>query len=67
LGNRRHAAQISRLVAPNLASRTKVTFAGQSIGADGRWQGRQRVISVDPQSGYYRVRVPGYSAALVQF
>lgn len=67
LGNRRRPVTVSRLLAPNLASRTHVTFGGQSIGSDGRWHGRLRQISVAPANDFYRVRVPGYSAALVTF
>jgi hypothetical protein len=67
LGNRRRPAKVSRLVAPNLDSRTGVTFGGQSIGPDGRWQGRLRQITVTPSNNNYRVRLPAYSAALVDF
>jgi hypothetical protein len=66
VGAGRHRAQIRRLLAPTLTSRSGVTFAGQSIGSDGRWHGHIKRIMVGPgASGAYGVRMPAYSAAVI--
>ena len=66
VGVGRKAAQVRRLLAPTLTSRRGVTFAGQSIGPDARWRGRVKRIPVQPSAnGSYTVRMPAYSAAVV--
>jgi hypothetical protein len=59
---------IESLVAPTLASRTGVTFGGQSFGRgafDGRLHGAAREIRVVPRHRAYSFRVPAASAALL--
>ena len=58
-------ARIERLLAPSVTSSTDVTLAGRWIGADARWHGHERLTTVRPRAGTYRIRVPGYSAALL--
>ena len=58
-------AIVRRLVAPSLRAHDGVRFAGQSIGHDGRWQGREVQGRVASAGGYYHVYVPAYSIALV--
>jgi hypothetical protein len=61
-----HPIQIRRLLAPTLTSRSRVTFAGQSIGSDGQWHGHIRRITVGPGAGgSYRLKMPAYSAAVI--
>jgi hypothetical protein len=52
-------------VAPSLRAHDGVRFADQSIGHDGRWQGREVQQRVPSAGGYYHVYVPAYSIALV--
>jgi hypothetical protein len=59
------SASVTRLLAAAPAALDGVTLAGQSIGTDVRWHGQRVLASVSPQGGVYRVRVPRYSAALV--
>jgi hypothetical protein len=66
LGAGQHSAQIRRLLAPTLTSRSGVTFAGQSIGSDGSWHGHIKRITVESSaSGTYSVKMPAYSAAVI--
>ncbi len=65
VGPGRQEAEISRLQAPTLASESGVTFGGQSIGPNGRWHGQLNRIAVAEQNNAYRVRMPAYSAAVV--
>jgi Glycosyl hydrolase family 79 C-terminal beta domain len=58
-------ARVARLLAPGVGSESGVTLAGQSIDPEGRWQGTRRATQVTARSGVYDVRVPAYSAALV--
>jgi hypothetical protein len=58
-------AVVRRLVAPSVRSRYGVTFAGMTIGHDGRWHGRQIDHRVPSAGGYYHVSVPAYSIAVV--
>jgi hypothetical protein len=58
-------ARVARLLAPDLSAESGVTLAGQSIDLEGRWQGTRKATPVTARSGVYNVRVPGYSAALV--
>jgi hypothetical protein len=58
------AARLERLSAPSVRARDRVTLGGRWIGADGRWHG-PRVAALVRRHGDYRVRVPGYSAALL--
>ncbi len=60
---------VERLVAPTLASRTGVTFGGQSFGRgafDGRLHGPIREIRVVSHKRVYRLSVPAGSAALLK-
>jgi len=67
LALRRHGqALLERLLAPSVAVRRGATFAGQSLGADGRLHGRRRVQRLSPRAGGYSVEVPAYSAVLVR-
>jgi hypothetical protein len=58
--------QLERLSAPSISARTGVTLGGRSIGSDARWHGRQHAPTIRPSRGVYHLRVPGYSAAVVQ-
>jgi len=58
-------AIVRRLVAPNVRSRYGVTFAGMTIGHDGRWHGRETDQRVSSAGGFYHVSVPAYSIAVV--
>ena len=58
-------AIVRRLVAPSVRSRYGVTFAGMTIGHDGRWHGREINHRVPSAGGYYHVSVPAYSIAVV--
>lgn len=60
------AAHVERLLAPAVSSTNGVTLAGRSIGTDGRWHGALRLATVRLRAGAYRIRVPGFSAALLQ-
>jgi hypothetical protein len=64
LGMSGHAF-LKRLLAPDVASATGVTFGGQSIGPDARWHGVRDAPPVPGHAGQYDVSVPGYSAALL--
>jgi hypothetical protein len=64
-GLSRSVGSLIRLLAPSVGARRGVTLAGQTIGPDGRWQGRRIVQTVRPQGGSYRVVVAGYSAVLI--
>ena len=55
---------LTRLLAPSIAARAGVTFAGRSIGSDGEWQGPFRLTKVRLNGGRLVVEVPPYSAAL---
>lgn len=67
VGSARRAALVSRLLAPSVAAESGVTFAGQSIGPDGRWHGRSQAFSLQPSGSAYDLRLAPYSAALVDF
>jgi hypothetical protein len=58
---------LSRLTAPSVTSTTGVTLGGQSIGTDARWHGTAITVPVTAAGGARRVRVPGYSAAMITF
>jgi hypothetical protein len=58
-------AELARLLAPTVAAQSGVTFAGQSIGADGRWQGQRIDAPVANRSGVYEFRVPAFTAAVL--
>jgi hypothetical protein len=61
------SAYVRRLVAPRVSSIRGVRFAGQTIGSDGLWHGRERVSRAANRGGYYHLFVGAYSAALVTF
>ena len=56
---------VTRLLAPSLASRSGVTFAGRRIGTDGAWHGKFRLSKIGRTNGSFVVDVAPYSAALV--
>jgi hypothetical protein len=58
-------ARVQRLTAPSIHANRSVTLAGQRLGSDGLWHGRQSIQSVASRRGFYRVTVPGHSAALL--
>jgi hypothetical protein len=60
-----HAARVTRLRAPSIASRTGVTLGGRRIGPDGRWHGQTIATIARARSGAYYVLVRGYSASLL--
>jgi hypothetical protein len=63
-----HAGTLERLIAPTLASRSGVTFAGQSFERgpfDGRLHGAVRRTRVKPRGRVYRLRLAAASAALL--
>jgi hypothetical protein len=57
--------QLGMLTAPTLSSETGVTFAGQSIGSDGRWQGHRVETSVSNQQGVFTFRLPPFTGGLL--
>lgn len=61
----RSTASVQRLVAPSATSQTGVTLGGQSLGADGHWQGGAARQTVTPRSGSYTVQLRRQSAALL--
>jgi hypothetical protein len=61
------SARVSRLLAPSVAARSGITFAGRSIGPDARWHGRSQAFTIQPQGGVYDLRLAPYSGALVDF
>ncbi len=61
------SALVRRLMAPSAASESGITFAGQEIGSDGRWHGRDRAFTIQPSGSVYRLHLPPYSAALIDF
>ena len=68
MGNGHSSASVSRLVAPSAAAETGETFAGQTIGPDARWHGRNDTFSISPGSnGIYTLHMHPYSAAIVNF
>jgi hypothetical protein len=60
------AAHLERLSAPSAGATTGVTLGGRWIGTDGRWHGPRQLARVLPHAGTYRIRLRGYSAALLQ-
>jgi len=65
-GAARQHAQIERLSAPSITSRSGVTLAGRFIGRDGRWHGRELMTAIRPSGRRYHMLLPGYSAAVVR-
>jgi hypothetical protein len=65
-GAARQHAQIERLSAPSITSRSGVTLAGRFIGPDGRWHGRELMTAIRPSGRRYHMLLPGYSAAVVR-
>lgn len=59
------AAVVRRLTAPAIGATRGVSFAGMTIGADGRWHGREVETRLAGADGSYRLFLPAYSAALV--
>ena len=53
------------LRAPGVGANSGIHFGGQSIGADGRWHGRQQSSGVASSHGLYYVHIPKYTLALV--
>jgi hypothetical protein len=56
---------LARLTAPTVASQTGVTFAGQSIGSDGRWHGRRIETPVADRHGVYTFGLPAFTGAVL--
>jgi hypothetical protein len=61
----RGPAVVRRLSAPGIRATSGISFAGRTIGPDGRWHGKEMDSRLANVGGYYRLLVPGYSAALV--
>jgi hypothetical protein len=64
------AATLQQLRAPRLRSQLGVSFGGQSFGPSsdtGTLSGTPQLLSVSSQRGYYVVRVPSASAAMISF
>jgi hypothetical protein len=60
------AAVVQRLLAPSVLSRGRVTLAGQTLSAQGRWRGPRVESAVLPLArDLYRIVLPAGSAALV--
>jgi hypothetical protein len=69
ISSKRHAtrsAHVERLWGQSALSASGVTLGGRRIGADGRWHSRQRIVTVLLKAGRYKIRVAGFSAALLQ-
>jgi hypothetical protein len=58
-------AGVEQMLASSLLTESRVTLAGQRIGADGRWRGRRVVGRVSWHDGGYSLVVPALSGALV--
>ena len=58
-------AAVQRLLASSILTESRVTLAGQRIGADGRWHGRRVVTYARWSHGAYTVALPPLSGALV--
>lgn len=63
----RGPASLQRLLAPSPSAPGPITLAGARIGTDARWHGHRSVAPVADTHGSYRVPVPAYSAALLEF
>ncbi len=61
------AASVQRLLASSPRARSGVTLGGQWLGHDGRWHGRRLRETVPPGRHGYRLSLPAFSAALVNF
>ena len=61
------AATVQRLLAPSVTATTGETLAGQSLSADGTWQGAVHEPTLRLHSGRYTLTVPARSAALLSF
>jgi hypothetical protein len=59
------AGTVQRLLAPSVRSTSGVTLDGQSLNAQGRWQGNAATETVSRDAGGYTVRLTPFSAALV--
>jgi hypothetical protein len=60
-------ATVRRLTAPRASATSGIRFAGQWIGSDGRWHGKEVESHANRTRDGYRVEVPAYSAAVVTF
>ncbi len=61
----RRRATVERLVAPSPRATSGETLDGQWLGADLRWDGRQRVERIAPHGGRFTITVRATSAALM--
>jgi hypothetical protein len=61
----RATGDLARLTAPTVQSSTGVTFAGQTIGSDGRWHGQRAERAVPDNHGVYEFQVPAYTGAVL--
>jgi hypothetical protein len=57
---------VIRLTAAGVRAVGGVRLAGQRIGGDGRLHGRRRTFSVRQSGGAFELRVPGYTAELLE-
>jgi hypothetical protein len=57
--------RLGRLTAPSLSSETGVTFAGQSIGSDGRWHGVRIEAPITDQQGVYAFGLAPFTGAVL--
>lgn len=63
----RGPAQIRTLSAPSVTTNSRVRYAGRTIGSDGRWHGREHLVTMRDRAGVFRVRVPAYAALTLTF
>jgi hypothetical protein len=61
----RGPAEVQRLLAPSVRSRSHVTLAGQHLGRDGSWWGQPRIDLIGRGRDGYAIKLPPFSAALV--
>jgi hypothetical protein len=59
-------AQVERLRAPSIGSRSGVTLAGQHLSASGRWLGTESRERIIRSARGYQVMMPRFSAALFE-
>ncbi len=56
---------VRRLTAPSIVAQNGVTWGGQHINSQGRWEGKLATTEIAGTDGVYHLAVAGYSAALV--
>ena len=65
LGTGSQPGFVRRLTAPSIVAQNGVTWGGQRINSQGRWQGKLVTTTIAGADGVYHLPVAGYSAALV--